>query len=414
VVSDMWLKRLYTIWVRMCLSSFALIGPVTMLLALPVSNTSAQSKLDEMAQAGAVRMLWKADSSPCVLTKPMVSKNVLFVGSCDRKFYALEKKSGRVVWSYDTRVDGDSGIFQAIPLLHKDLVIAGTVGQCGAADAGYVFAFDQRTGKVRWRLKASVASVAFADIDDAAPNSSIVFGTREGEWLSIEASSGSVNWRFNTTPPGPNCESRISVVTDGASVCLLSYDRNVHCLQAKSGHELWKQSPPSPLTTDVFMYKDVLYFGAANSHIYGLDPENGRTLVRLKTAYTLHGNIAESDKDTKGDFEFAYATGKNSGNDAVVSFADEFGSVLWSRTSTELWTTGAPEPWKGRLFAGNCKGDILAYSTPDGKPWWSGHINGCISSFTHDDSSLYISTREGVVYQYQPPISVHLTPRALP
>lgn len=321
----------------------------------------------------------------------------MFVGTCEGKFYAIANDSGSVIWSHDSRAEGASGGFQAVPLLRKDLVIAGTFDGCNATTGGYVFGFDQHTGKLRWKVQAGVGSVAFVDIDDA----DIVFGTPQGEWLSVEASSGKVNWRFRATSPGANCENRISAVTDGVNVCLLAYDGTVHCLEAKSGRELWKQNPSSPLTTCVFMYKDVLYFGTADGHIYGFNPEKGQPLVQLKLAYVPIGNFVWSDEETKGGFEFVYATDKNNGNGAVLGFSDEFEAVIWNRTLTDYGTSEHPEPWKGRLFAGNCRGDIVAYSASTGVPKWKGHVDGCVKAFSHGRSALYVAVAEGAIYEFK-------------
>lgn len=380
---------------------------VTLLLAAGLAAASG-NRSDVVRRA---KILWKAGISPCMLTKPTIEGNILFTGSCDGKFYALEKKTGKEIWSYDTRNDGSTGTLQADPLLHKNLVVAGTDSVCSATGGDYVYAFDQETGNVIWKLHASVASSSFADVDGFAETAGmIVFGTREGEWVSVDVSSGRVNWRFQTASPGPNCETKTFVVSDGVNVCLLAFDGTIHCLEARSGRELWKRTPTSVVTTGLLMQWDVLYYGSADDQIYSLKPSNGDVLGRLKLSATPVGNIAGSDSGTKGELDFAYATDKKNGAGVVFASDDELTSVLWSRTSGRIWTSREPVAWNGLVITGNCYGDIVAFRASNGAPQWKGHVDGCIKTISHDDSTLYLAMQEGTIYAYQPPARPHPTP----
>jgi outer membrane protein assembly factor BamB len=356
---------------------------------------------DATSVSGSARLFWKAKSSPCTLTRPIISGKMLFLGTCDGRFYALDKQSGEVIWSHDAKADGVAGGFEISPLLSHGLLIAGTTGLCSEKDGGYVFAFDPQSGGVRWKLQAGAGSNSFVSLDEHNPKSPVIFGTRDGEWISVEASAGKVNWRLRATPSGTNCSTRTSVATDGVHVCFVAQDGTLHSLDGDSGQELWKRKPDSEPKTDVLMYKDVLYFGGADKHIYGLNPEDGTTLVRLQTLYTPNGAIAETDRQGEGEHAFVYGSARK--EDAVMSFSDEFDRVRWARSSTERWSSGQPEPWGKVVIAGSCRGDVVAYRVQDGKPQWNGHVDGCITSLAHDDSNLYIAVREGALYVYHPP-----------
>jgi outer membrane protein assembly factor BamB len=376
---------------------------VVVLAVLASSFELATASDTASVSENVARLLWKTKSSPCALTRPIISGKMLFLGTCDGKFYALDKQSGEVIWSHDAKADGAAEGFELSPLLSHGLLIAGTTGSCSPKDNGYVYAFDPQSGAVRWKLQAGAGSNTFASLDEYDPKTPIVFGTRDGEWVSVEVSTGKVNWRFRATPSGTNCSSRTSVATDGVHLCFLAQDGTLHCLDGKSGQELWKRKPDAEAKTDIFMYKDVLYFGSGDKHIYGLNPENGETLVRLQTTYTPNGAIAETDKDGDGEYEFTYASNGNAGKGVVMSLSDEFDRVRWSRSSAEHWSSSKPEPWRKVVIAGGCQGDVVAYRVRDGEAQWHAHVDGCISSFAHDDSTLYIAVQEGVVYVYHPP-----------
>ena len=152
------------------------------------------------------------------------------------------------------------------------------------------------------------------------------------------------------------------------------------------------------------MYKEVLYFGAADGHIYGLDPTDGSPLNSLMTTTIPKGRFALGAPEGIEN-EYVFATGKMDGKTkgAVLAFSDEFERELWSSYSDHDWTSEQPHAWKDWVIAGDCKGDVVAYRAVDGKLAWSDHVKGCVRSFGHDDSTLYIGVQEGTVYAYRPP-----------
>lgn len=215
--------------------------------------------------------------------------------------------------------------------------------------------------------------------------------------------SGKLNWAFRDASPDPQCQIRTSPVTDGVGVYFVTHDGTIFALDA-SGRRIWSQKPPSGVTTSLFIYKDVLYFGTRNGHVNGINLADGSALGDLKTPATPKGRFAWGSKGER-DSEYVFASDMQDGRDrgTLLAFSDEFESVLWSRSAEREWTSEQPHLWKDWVIAGNCKGDVVAYRAADGKPVWADHVKGCIRSFGHDESTLYIGVQEGTVYGYQPP-----------
>jgi outer membrane protein assembly factor BamB len=309
----------------------------------------------------------------------------------------LNKKTGKEVWSHDTRVDGGPRSFHSSPLIDQGLVFISTDRGCGA-QGGYVYAFEKQSGKLRWKLKAGGPSTSFAQIGN-----SIIFGTREDEWVSVDMHSGEQNWAFRDASPDPQCEIRTSPVTDGKRIYLVTHDDVIFALDP-SGHKVWTQKPSSAVNTSLFMYKDVLYFGTRDGHVYGTSITNGNLLSEITTPATPKGRFAWGSRG-ESDSTYVFASQKKEGHDVgvLIAFADEFERVLWSRSAEREWSSEQPHIWKNWVIAGNCNGDVMAYRSADGKLAWSEHVKGCVRSFGHDGSTLYIGVQEGTVYAYQPP-----------
>jgi outer membrane protein assembly factor BamB len=166
---------------------------------------------------------------------------------------------------------------------------------------------------------------------------------------------------FRDTSPDPKCEIRTSPVTDGSRVYFVTHDGAIFALNS-SRHKIWTQRPSSPVTTGLFMYKDVLYFGTNDRHIHGVNPADGRRLAGLETPTIPKGRFAWSHKG-KRDIEYVFALNKKDGQDqgALIAFGGEFKNVLWASPSEREWMSDQPHVWRDWIIAGNCKGDVAAY-----------------------------------------------------
>ena len=76
----------------------------------------------------------------------------VYVGALDGWLYALDARSGAVVWKVDTVVDRTRGYSSTgAPEVAGDVVVIGNAG--GDMDArGYITAYDLRSGKQAWRF----------------------------------------------------------------------------------------------------------------------------------------------------------------------------------------------------------------------------------------------------------------------
>jgi outer membrane protein assembly factor BamB len=360
------------------------------LLALAASAQKPAPKSN-----GPARLLWQAEKHGCALSQPAIQDALVFLGACTGKFYALEKNTGKQEWAYDARSDGIQGGFLSAPVLHNGLVFAGTEGACNRESKGYIYAFDQHTGKVHWKAPAVVTSSNFVLLGTA-----IVFGIREGA-LSVDLETGRKKWDFTASTTPTSCGAKTSIATDGVNVYLLADNSTIYALEGVSGHELWKQNSPFRITTGLLIYKDVLYFGVPGQ-VKSLNIADGRQLGALKVPATPDG-IFTWHRRGETDFEYSYGMTKTPGKSALLAYADEFEDVAWSHESSDLRTSDAPMPWKSVVVAGNCRGDIRAYGSAKGALAWKAQVDGCITGFAHDDSTLFIAVREGALYAFRPP-----------
>lgn len=331
-----------------------------------------------------------------MFAQPTVSGNLLFIGSCAGKFLALDKVTGKEVWSYDTKIDGGPFSFHGDPLIHEGLVLIPADRGCEVA--GYVYAFERKSGKVRWKLRTGAAATSFVYARDA-----VIFGTRQDAWFSLAIDSGKLKWEYKDAAAGPQCEIPKPPVTDGMTLAFLTHDQVLHVLDVKSGRELRKVKLPSPASTGLFMYKDVLYLGTEDGRLRSLNPANGQWLGERNLAAVLSGCFAWKKRGSDQYIEYGFGSNisEKRKKGVVLAFTDEFEDVLWSRSSEIEWASEQPHLWKEWVIAGNCRGEMVAYRATDGEVAWREHVQGCIRSFGHDASTLYVGVQQGTVYAYR-------------
>ena len=129
------------------------------------------------------RELWRYDAAP-VETSPLLVGKLLYVGSWDGTFSALNARTGKVRWTFQA----SAGITSS-PAYDSGTVIAGT-------DDGHVFALDARTGKLRWQA-ASFSRFGRREYFYATPTLAygrVYIGNADGTLYAFGASSGRLLW----------------------------------------------------------------------------------------------------------------------------------------------------------------------------------------------------------------------------
>ena len=143
----------------------------------------------------------------------------MFVGSCAGNFYAINKNTGEMQWSYDIRKDGKQQSFHGDPLVTDDLILIGTDRSCDAEGVGQVYAFERHSGKVRWKYRAISVPTDIVQI-----GSNGLFGSFQDQWSSVDLRTGNLNWNFSTGAQNPNCDLPKVPVTDGKRLFIAGLD----------------------------------------------------------------------------------------------------------------------------------------------------------------------------------------------
>ena len=211
---------------------------------------------------------------------------MLFVGSCAGNFYAFNKTTGEVRWSYDIRKDGKQQSFHGNPLVTDDLILIGTDNSCAPDGIGHVYAFERNTGKVRWKYQTTSVPTDILRI-----GANVYFGSFQDNWYSLTLRTGELIWKFSTGASNAGCEAIKSPVADGSHLYLTGLDGIIYSLDAASGRVVWKRKLSAPPSTALALKDKAVFVGTNDNHIRRLEAETGTTVAELAVEATPVGRL---------------------------------------------------------------------------------------------------------------------------
>lgn len=140
---------------------------------------------------------------------PIVADGVLYTTTAWSKVFALDAKTGMLLWEYDPKVPGLAGFRACCDVVNRGVAIYDGKVYSGTLD-GRLIALDARTGALVW--SAVTADQTKPYTITGAPrivkgkvligNGGAEYGVR-GYVTAYDARTGKQAWRFYTVPPGP-------------------------------------------------------------------------------------------------------------------------------------------------------------------------------------------------------------------
>ncbi|MDP2953063.1 MAG: PQQ-binding-like beta-propeller repeat protein, partial [Chloroflexota bacterium] len=115
-------------------------------------------------------------------SSPAVANGVVYVGSGDKKLYALDAATGALRWSYTT---GDA--------VTSSPAVASGVVYVGSRDRK-VYALDAATGALRW----SYTTGGMVDSSPTVANGVVYVGSWDNKLYALNAASGALGWSYTT------------------------------------------------------------------------------------------------------------------------------------------------------------------------------------------------------------------------
>jgi alcohol dehydrogenase (cytochrome c) len=219
-------------------------------------------------------------------TTPLVNNGVMYVTSSWSKLFALDAKTGEMLWRYDHPLPDDIAKYACCDVVNRGVALYGDKVYLATLDM-HVVALDAKTGKVTWDTMLDNYKKAYTfTVAPLIVKGKVIVGTSNGEYpvrgfiAALDAGNGKEVWRTYTVPgpgePGNETWGGESWKVGGGSAWVTgSYDPQLDLLY-------WGTGNPAPDWDADSRPGDNLYSNSA----LALDPDTGA--IKFHFQYTPH------------------------------------------------------------------------------------------------------------------------------
>jgi eukaryotic-like serine/threonine-protein kinase len=224
--------------------------------------------------AGTGAEIWRYDGGDYNrLSGPAAADGVVYFGSDDHNLYALDAKTGRPVWTFET---GGALGWSSSPVVSEGVVYVGS-------HDSYLYAVDSQTGQQRWRFWTG----APVDVSPAVSGDVVCVTSLKSEaetsnltLYAVDTQTGKLRWQFDIAdtpylaPPA---------IADG--VVYVRGESDLYALDLQTGAVRWRSQvcPPTAYSlaavspSEYAVYLNVSSSSSAGS-LLAVSTVDGRTL----------------------------------------------------------------------------------------------------------------------------------------
>ncbi len=196
------------------------------------------------------RRAWRTDTGAPIRSTPFVSTEdeSIYFGTEEGMLFCVDFR-GQVRWRFRTKK-----AITGSPLMVDGVVYFGSV------DSTF-YALDAQTGWVLWRFRLGRGTISSPCIAE-----NLVFiGSADNNIYALDARSSKEVWRFATE----NQVSSSPVIYQDSLYCG-SADGNLYCLDYRTGRLRWQYQTGGPITGTPLIFNNVVYIGSFDHFLYAL------------------------------------------------------------------------------------------------------------------------------------------------
>ncbi len=347
--------------------------------------------------------------SPPALAYDSTDRPLLVFGSSqpDSSVYALDARTGSLVWRYNTSTTGDHDVGAGACITAP--------GVNGFADGEVyidgkdqvMYALDLMTGTLSWSFDMNAAigvKVSNSVSTPACVGSSVYVGYGYGVW-AFDASSGTEQWYSGTTNPVSGVVlSSPGVAGSGGDQVIYSNDGGgaITAYRLTDGATLWHYLTSMPMYGSDAIADGQVFFGGLDGNVYAFGPVTGTisgTVTDAATQSPIVGatvsctcSLNSTSTDTSGDYSFS---GLTPASDYSLSFSESgYASQTFNNVTVAAGTT-TTENAQLALGAGGVISGHVTDATATGNPSLPGVTVACTcqgGSATTDSLGTYSFT----------------------
>jgi len=273
-------------------------------------------------------------------------------------------------------------------LITDELVITTTDGGSRPTGVGGIYAFEKATGKVRWTFDGGRGvPTGILRLDKQ-----LYAATFNDELVCLDLQTGRLNWSFRTGRPNHQLYSNVTPVGESNRVYFGGLDGKIYAFDSSTGKKVWEKDLSTPIAGSLILSGDSLYVGTLGKTIYRVRATNGEVMADYEATDQVYWSFVLAN-----DSLISHV-----GDKGLISLPTSLDKPRWTQESAKPWSSSRPYVWEGTAIVGTEDGEVNAFRLSDGLRQWSHTFTGPIGGIGGDRNVLYIGTRKGMLYAYQP------------
>jgi len=310
----------------------------------PTDTTINATNVDQLT------VKWKAKTGGGILSAAAVADGKVFVGSNDKKVYALDAATGAVKWTVLT-----GGMVQSAPAYDNGTVFVGSFDN-------KLYAINASTGAVKWKLTTE-GNITF---NPTVANGTVYVASKIGGTLyAINETTGVVKWTAH--PNFANTWSSPAVI--GSTVYMGWDDDKIYALDASTGATKWSTALGGMVRSAPSVANGVVYVGADDGLLYALSSVGGRVLWKARTAARSTTPAVRSSPAVANGLVYVTSAETTPMGGHLFAFNSTTGALVWSKTLAD-YSVASPAVANGLVYVGAAK-QLSAFDAITGTKYWS-------------------------------------------
>lgn len=359
--------------------------------ALGVEDTSTDPDIE-----------WTFSTEDSIWASPVVSDDVLFIGSSDHSLYALDAGSGDFLWDVETE-----NRVEATPAVSDGTVVVGSFDR-------HVYGIDAASGDIMWDIETGGLIRSSATIVDGTVYVGSGCHNLACEWYAdgdvdetgvvyaLDLETGDIEWEH----PIEDEVVSTPAVHDG-SVYIGASNGVLYALDATEGDERWVYDDMDMIWGSPSFAYDTVYLGDWDGLIHAVDAGSGED----RWVFDTGGDYVSASTAVDDDYVFIGMTPENQFGDTDINRAELFaierdtGEEAWAYETDALEIGSSPLVTDERVYFGthapsDAQGTGMLALTREGELEWffDADERGVGSSPALVDGMLYFGGTDGIVY----------------
>lgn len=223
------------------------------------------------------KRIWSAETKARLISGPTVSGDAVLFGTLDAQVVALKRASGKSLWT-----GAASSEVMAPPVSNGRVVIARGVD-------GRVFGLDPASGKRLWSFERKEPSLTLrGDSEPLFDGDRVLMGLDTGEVVAINSDDGKLAWAQALSIPNGRSELQRMVDVDAdllaapTGVFAVTYGGDIALLDPVSGEPRWKRRVKSYSGMALSADGQTLYVSDDDGYVWALDAGSGAEIWKQK------------------------------------------------------------------------------------------------------------------------------------